>query len=88
MPTPEVPTEDVDTIVVDASVLDKVPDPDVGASQSIGTSPAAALGKENQDAVSPTSTQVITCFPVYSLGLLSFSYTFFLPQTDASAEPT
>ncbi|XP_050897207.1 uncharacterized protein LOC127104031 [Lathyrus oleraceus] len=57
MPTPEVPAEDVDTIVVDTSILDKVPDPAMGASQSNGTSPTAALGKENQDAVSPASTQ-------------------------------
>jgi hypothetical protein len=75
VPTPEVPAVDVDTIVVDTSILDKVPNPAVGVSQSTSTSPAAALGKENQDAVSPASTQVITCFPVYSLGLLYFSYT-------------
>ena len=78
MPTPEVPVEDVDTLVVDTSILDKVPDPAVGASQPTDTSPAVVLGKENQDAVSPASTQVFTHFFVYSFGFLYFSYTIFL----------
>lgn len=75
MLTPEAPAIDADTIVVDTSILNKAPDPTVGDSQSTSTSVAAALGKENQDVVSPASTQVITCFLVYSIGLLYFSYT-------------
>ncbi|XP_050908998.1 uncharacterized protein LOC127122751 [Lathyrus oleraceus] len=53
----EAPAVDVDTIMVNTSILDKVPDPVMGASQSTDPSPAAALGKENQDAISPASTQ-------------------------------
>lgn len=68
MPPSEVPVEDVDTIVIDTSTLKPVPDPAVGASPSTGISPAAALGKVNQDATSPTSPQVFTHFPVYSFG--------------------
>ena len=60
MPPPEAPIEDVDTIVVDTSILGTVPAPAVGASPSIGLSPAYALGNTNQDAVSPASTQVFT----------------------------
>ncbi|XP_050890707.1 adhesin AWP1-like [Lathyrus oleraceus] len=55
--TPEAPAADADTIVVDTSILNKAPDPAVGTSQSTSTSAAVALGKENQDAVSPASTQ-------------------------------
>jgi hypothetical protein len=61
----------------------------VGASPSIGLSPATALGNTNQDAVSPASTQVFTLFPIYFFGfLLRFSYTIFFLQADASTKPT
>ena len=45
--TSEAPAVDADTIMVDTSILDKVPDPAVGVSYSNSTSPAVALGKEN-----------------------------------------
>jgi hypothetical protein len=88
--TPEAHSLDADTIMVDTSLLNKVPDPAMGASQSTSTLDAAVLGEENLDVVSPTPTQVITCFTIFSLELLDFSYKhiFLLQQADASGEPS
>ncbi|XP_050876958.1 uncharacterized protein LOC127080693 [Lathyrus oleraceus] len=45
MPPSEVPVENVDTIMVDTSILNPIPEPVVRASPSTGISPAAALEK-------------------------------------------
>ncbi|XP_050877356.1 uncharacterized protein LOC127081115 [Lathyrus oleraceus] len=55
--TLEAPSLDADTIVVDTSILNKVPDLAVGTSKSTITPFAAVLEEENPDVVLPTPTQ-------------------------------
>lgn len=77
-PPSEVPVPDADTPLVDASALGVAPAPVVGASPSIGPSPATALGDTHQDAVSHASTQVLPVLLFIPLGsLLRFSYSAF-----------
>ncbi|XP_050918545.1 uncharacterized protein LOC127135971 [Lathyrus oleraceus] len=77
--TPEAPALDADTIVVDTSILNKAPALAVGASQSTSTPAAAVLGEENPEVVPPTPTQVVTCFTIFSIELLDFSYKHLFP---------
>lgn len=87
--TTEAPSSlDADTIVVDTSILNKVPDPAVGTSKPTNIPTAAILEEGNPDIVLPTQTQVITYFTISFPELLGFSYKhpFALKQDDASGE--
>lgn len=81
-PPSELPVQDADTPLVDASALGAAPIPVVGASSSIGPSPATSLGDKHQDVVSHASIQVLSVFLFIPLdSLLRFSYSI-LPSTD------